>query len=289
MRTSKSRSPLTTLAHRARRARGGARAVRRRPARRATQDQPVIGARSKPVLTVDGLRFKDSNGNGQLDRYEDWRLDADARAADLVSKMTLDEKAGMMLIDTLNPGFGGVVAPPAEDYVRNQKMTRFIFRSVVDGQPGGIGRPRAGAAAGRRAARGRPRRPEAARRAAWRRPGDARAGRDVDERDPGTRRVDAPRHPGALQVERAEPLRAQRPVRHQHRGRVVLRVAEGSRPRRHARPRAHRGLRPDDGPGVAGDRPARHVRLHGRPHHRAALVPRARVLHRRRGPRRRRS
>ena len=97
--------------------------------------QPVIGARSKAVLTVGGLRFKDSNGSGQLDRYEDWRLDADTRAADLVSRMTLEEKAGMMLIDTLNPGFGGVVTPPADDYVRNQKMTRFIFRSVVTANP----------------------------------------------------------------------------------------------------------------------------------------------------------
>jgi beta-glucosidase len=99
------------------------------------REQPAIGARSKPVITVDGLRFKDSNGNGQLDRYEDWRLDAGARAADLVSKMTLEEKAGMMLIDTLNPGFGGVVTPPADDYIRNQKMTRFIFRSVVTANP----------------------------------------------------------------------------------------------------------------------------------------------------------
>ncbi len=99
------------------------------------------------MLTVDGLRFKDSNGDGQLDRYEDWRLDAEARAADLVSKMTLDEKAGMMLIDTLNPAAGGAVAPPAEDYIRSQNMTRFIFRSVVTANPvesegrGGRGAP----------------------------------------------------------------------------------------------------------------------------------------------------
>jgi beta-glucosidase len=97
--------------------------------------QPSIGARVKRVLTVDGLAFKDANGNGQLDPYEDWRLDAEARAADLVSRMTLEEKAGMMLIDTLNPAFGGVVAAPADDYIRNEKMTRFIFRSVVTASP----------------------------------------------------------------------------------------------------------------------------------------------------------
>ena len=102
---------------------------------RPSAEQPTIGARVKPVLTADGLRFKDANGNGQVDPYEDWRLDIDARVSNLASQMTRDEKAGMMLIDTLNPGFGGVVVSPADDYIRNQKMTRFIFRSVVTARP----------------------------------------------------------------------------------------------------------------------------------------------------------
>ena len=37
-------------------------------------EQVDIGARVKPVLEVEGLRFKDLNGNGSLDPYEDWRL-----------------------------------------------------------------------------------------------------------------------------------------------------------------------------------------------------------------------
>ena len=32
-----------------------------------TAPAPAIGARVKAVLTVDGLQFKDSNGNGRLD------------------------------------------------------------------------------------------------------------------------------------------------------------------------------------------------------------------------------
>jgi len=103
--------------------------------RGAPVEQPAIGARVKPVLTVGGLRFKDLNGNGRLDAYEDWRLGADERVADLIAQMTLDEKAGMMLIDSLSPAFGGAVAAPAEDYIRTQKMTRFIFRSVVTATP----------------------------------------------------------------------------------------------------------------------------------------------------------
>jgi beta-glucosidase len=96
---------------------------------------PAIEARSKPVLTVDGLRFKDANGSGQLDPYEDWRLPADARVRDLVARMTPEEKAGMMLIDTLNAGCGGALTPAATAYVETQKMTRFILRTVVKAEP----------------------------------------------------------------------------------------------------------------------------------------------------------
>ena len=103
--------------------------------------QPAIGVRTKGILTIDGRQFKDSSGDGRLDPYEDWRLGAEVRVRDLVSKMTLEEKAGMMLIDSLSPGFGGVVAAPAQDYIDNQKMTRFIFRSVVTANPVESSRP----------------------------------------------------------------------------------------------------------------------------------------------------
>ncbi|MGB8223151.1 MAG: glycoside hydrolase family 3 N-terminal domain-containing protein, partial [Polyangiales bacterium] len=51
---------------------------------------------TRGTITVDGLQFKDSNGNGTLDPYEDWRLLEICRARDLVSKMSLDEKLGQM-------------------------------------------------------------------------------------------------------------------------------------------------------------------------------------------------
>jgi beta-glucosidase len=93
--------------------------------------QPVIGARAKAVLTVDGKQYKDANGNGQLDRYEDWRLSVDQRVEHLVSLMTLEEKAGLMLINTLNAGAGGALPAAANNMVQTQKMSRFVFRSVV--------------------------------------------------------------------------------------------------------------------------------------------------------------
>ena len=58
---------------------------------------------------MDGHKFKDLNGNGQLDAYEDWRLPVAKRIDDLLARMTVDEKAGMMLIDSVNAGCGGVL------------------------------------------------------------------------------------------------------------------------------------------------------------------------------------
>ena len=97
----------------------------------APPPQPDVVARSKPVLERGGLRFKDLNGNGRLDRYEDWRLPAERRAADLVRRMTLAEKAGMMLIATANPDCGGGLSERTRDLIDQQKMTRFILRSKV--------------------------------------------------------------------------------------------------------------------------------------------------------------
>ena len=49
-----------------------------------------------PILDVDGLKFKDLNKNGALDVYEDWRVDTDARIADLISQMAPEEEAGLL-------------------------------------------------------------------------------------------------------------------------------------------------------------------------------------------------
>ena len=49
------------------------------------------------IIYKDGLPFKDLNRNGQLDVYEDWRVNVVDRARDLASKMTVDQMAGLML------------------------------------------------------------------------------------------------------------------------------------------------------------------------------------------------
>jgi beta-glucosidase len=64
--------------------------------------QPVLGARSVAIIEKRNLKFKDLNKNGKLDRYEDWRLTPEERSKDLLSKMSVAEKAGFMLINSLN-------------------------------------------------------------------------------------------------------------------------------------------------------------------------------------------
>lgn len=99
---------------------------------------PVLDARAKDTIKVKGRHFKDLNANGSLDVYEDWRKPTEVRVANLIEKMTLDEKAGLMLIDTLNAscdvstGEFGTVPDLAADYIGTQQMHRFIFRNVVD-------------------------------------------------------------------------------------------------------------------------------------------------------------
>ena len=62
--------------------------------------QPQLGYRSAKVLKKSGLDFKDLNHNGKLDKYEDWRLPIETRVQDLISRMTIEEKIGFMLIST---------------------------------------------------------------------------------------------------------------------------------------------------------------------------------------------
>jgi beta-glucosidase len=70
----------------------------------------VLGARVVEVLRVDGALFKDLDKDGKLDPYEDWRRPVGERVDDLVSRMTLEEKAGLMVGPSLPMGPGGTVS-----------------------------------------------------------------------------------------------------------------------------------------------------------------------------------
>ncbi len=66
-----------------------------------------------PVLTENGVTFRDLNKNGRLDPYEDPRRPIDERVEDLLAQMTLEEKAGLMFhqITAVNPN-GSLEEPP---------------------------------------------------------------------------------------------------------------------------------------------------------------------------------
>ncbi len=61
---------------------------------------PTLGYSSESgvqIITDGGYAFKDLNRNGILDKYEDWRLPVDERAADLAAHLSVEEIAGLML------------------------------------------------------------------------------------------------------------------------------------------------------------------------------------------------
>ena len=64
------------------------------------KSQPFLGYKTVQLLNLEGFQFKDLNKNGELDKYEDWRLSNDARAKDLLTKMSVEDKVGFMLIST---------------------------------------------------------------------------------------------------------------------------------------------------------------------------------------------
>ena len=51
------------------------------------ENGPTIGVTTVGVIKQDGLYFKDLNNNHELDVFEDWRQDAETRAADMVTNL----------------------------------------------------------------------------------------------------------------------------------------------------------------------------------------------------------
>lgn len=89
--------------------------------------QPELGTKNVNLLEANGFQFKDLNKNNELDIYEDWRLTPEERAENLLSLMTLEEKAGLMHITSerrrggfrRGPGGRGQSGRPAQTGVPN--------------------------------------------------------------------------------------------------------------------------------------------------------------------------
>jgi beta-glucosidase len=61
------------------------------------------------IISPEGIAFRDLNGNGTMEPYENPALPAGERVADLLSRMTLEEKAGLMMISILETGKDGAI------------------------------------------------------------------------------------------------------------------------------------------------------------------------------------
>ncbi|MGE9553468.1 glycoside hydrolase family 3 N-terminal domain-containing protein [Erwinia amylovora] len=91
--------------------------------------QAELETRTLPLITVDNLEFKDMNKNGTLEPFEDWRLDSATRARDLISRMSVAEKAGAMMHGTITLGTTGRVdMNAAEADIGRKFVNTFITR-----------------------------------------------------------------------------------------------------------------------------------------------------------------
>ncbi|MGY3944856.1 glycoside hydrolase family 3 protein [Aeromonas tecta] len=95
--------------------------------------QPSLGHRTVSLLEQDGLQFKDLDGSGTLTPYEDWRLGAAERARDLVARLSLAQKAGLMMHGTLVlDGEGRIDQSAMDKMLKTDGVNTFITRMAGD-------------------------------------------------------------------------------------------------------------------------------------------------------------
>ncbi|MFZ4287538.1 glycoside hydrolase family 3 N-terminal domain-containing protein [Variovorax sp. HJSM1_2] len=79
----------------------------------------------KLILKVGDLSFKDLNGNGIIDPYEDYRKSVNERTEDLLARMSVDQKVGLMAVDNgyMRAGTGpAAVCPTSTPMLGNRDL-----------------------------------------------------------------------------------------------------------------------------------------------------------------------
>ena len=105
----------------------------------------ILRQHSGLIKSADGITFRDLNKNGKLDVYEDPRQPIEARLEDLISQMTLEEKAGLLFINgatvnedaSLEAKAGGPGIGPqhiAVDQITRHKMSHFNLWQIPGAQ-----------------------------------------------------------------------------------------------------------------------------------------------------------
>lgn len=90
----------------------------------------IVRRYSTVIQAENGLSFRDLNKNGKLDIYEDPRQPIAARVKDLLSQMTLEEKAGMLFINGAVVNEDGSV----EEKPSTGELGRSALRQMSDQQ-----------------------------------------------------------------------------------------------------------------------------------------------------------
>lgn len=72
------------------------------------------------------LAFKDVNGNGTLEPFEDWRLDAAERAADYADDLTPEQISGLMLFSSHEGSPGDGLTEPQETYLSESHLRNVL-------------------------------------------------------------------------------------------------------------------------------------------------------------------
>lgn len=98
-----------------------------------------------PLISLDGITFRDLNKNGVLDIYENSEEHIDDRVNDLISKMNIDEKAGSIFINMIgvekdgeimeHPNFSdpfSFLMGMSSEMIVNDKMNHFNIRAAHD-------------------------------------------------------------------------------------------------------------------------------------------------------------
>jgi beta-glucosidase len=92
------------------------------------------------LTSADGVEYRDLNRNGRMDPFEDPRLPVEHRVADLLGRMSLEEKVGLMFHTVIEAGADGTVKEspgaisksPTSEVVLRKHLTHFNVHVLDD-------------------------------------------------------------------------------------------------------------------------------------------------------------